>query len=141
VTESDAATVRAAATDCARVADDYSAQGLNAIAERMRAHAAALWEIARQEGPARRSSVAEAMERGCIRGPRTTASEGTVAMATKRALELGRRKYEARQRLTDALKPLGDGLLPAWRAVLALERAAINVGRYRARGTREPRRP
>ena len=59
-------------------------------------------------------------------------------MATKRALELGRRKYEARQRLMNALKPLGDGLLPAWRAVLALERAAINVGRYR--GTREPGR-
>jgi hypothetical protein len=41
--------LRAAATDCARAADDYDAEGLHGIADRFREHAANLWLIAGDE--------------------------------------------------------------------------------------------
>jgi hypothetical protein len=47
---------------------------------------------------------------------------------TKRVREVNYRRYRARERLAAALVPLGDGLLPAWRLVLTLERLAIKCG-------------
>lgn len=46
MTEAQLEHLRAAATDCARAADDYDAEGLHGIADRFREHAAHLWLIA-----------------------------------------------------------------------------------------------
>lgn len=55
-------------------------------------------------------------------------------MATKQALRVNAARYSARQALMLVLRPLGDGIVPAWRAVLLLERAAIRCGEARERG-------
>jgi hypothetical protein len=55
-------------------------------------------------------------------------------VASNAALKVNRRRYLARERLMYALKPLQDGMLPAWRLVLALERAAMACGEQRERG-------
>jgi hypothetical protein len=54
-------------------------------------------------------------------------------MASRRVLEVNRRRHKARQAVIESLKPLGDGILPTWRAVLALERAAFQCGVERER--------
>lgn len=53
--------------------------------------------------------------------------------ATKRVLELNRRRYRARERLMAAMRPLGDGIVGAWKLVLQLERAATLCGEERQR--------
>jgi hypothetical protein len=58
-------------------------------------------------------------------------------MATRKAIVVNARRYRAREKLMHALKPLGDGMLPAWRLVLALERAALACGEVRERGRSE----
>ena len=57
-------------------------------------------------------------------------------MATKRAMVVGRRLYEARERLTGWFHR-GS---PGWTDVLALERAAIAVGEERERGRQAKRK-
>ena len=54
-------------------------------------------------------------------------------MATKRAMVLGRRLADAQNELAIALERLPCELLPAWRIVLRLKRAAIAVGENRER--------
>lgn len=63
--------LRAAATDCARAADDYDAEGLHGIADRFREHAANLWLIAGATDcpPAAREATPE--ERAAARIART----------------------------------------------------------------------
>lgn len=56
--------------------------------------------------------------------------------ATRRVLEVNRRRYKAREALVNALRPLGDGILPVWRLVLSLERAAMACGEERERRRR-----
>lgn len=63
-----------------------------------------------------------------------------MGASTKRVLEANRRRHKARDRVIAALKPLQDGLLPAWRAVLALERAAFACGEERERRRNPGRR-
>jgi len=60
-------------------------------------------------------------------------------MATKQALEVNRRRHEARAMVMRALSPLGDGFIAAWKTVKYLERAAIACGEVRERGRRARR--
>ena len=61
--------------------------------------------------------------------------------ATRRVLELNRRRYKARELVIAVLKPLGPhGILPVWNAVLMLERAAMLCGEERERRRHKPRK-
>ena len=59
-------------------------------------------------------------------------------MATKRAIELGRRVSNAKEALLRVLSSLGYRD-PEWTLVLRLERAAIAVGEHRERTRRAKR--